>query len=162
MNTDQIISALIGLAGACGNNKKTDNTDALVIKALAAAHSPHDDSEEESAATVDEIHAERDAVSPGCALCAFPCGNTSDYDMKRIYGADEKIKEIKLSVISELCRAACLVKNSDRPVDILPDDMELFYSALRSVSYDLKEEMLLSLLRDINEFTDKIKGEIPI
>lgn len=35
MKEDKIISALIGLVGACSNNPKTAGTDSLVIKALA-------------------------------------------------------------------------------------------------------------------------------
>lgn len=40
MQKDKIISALIGLVGACNNNPKTENTDRLVIKALASASDP--------------------------------------------------------------------------------------------------------------------------
>ena len=35
MEKNKIISALIGLIGACNNNPKTENTDRIVIKALA-------------------------------------------------------------------------------------------------------------------------------
>lgn len=35
MDEKGIISALIGLTGACNNNPKTENTDHVVIKALA-------------------------------------------------------------------------------------------------------------------------------
>lgn len=35
MREDRIISALIGLVGACGNNPKTADTDSLIIRALA-------------------------------------------------------------------------------------------------------------------------------
>ena len=35
MKEDKTISALIGLVGACNNNPKTENTDRVIIKALA-------------------------------------------------------------------------------------------------------------------------------
>lgn len=35
MVEDKVISALIGLAGACNNNPKKADTDSLIIKALA-------------------------------------------------------------------------------------------------------------------------------
>ena len=35
MGEKRIISALIGLIGACNNNPKTENTDRVVIRALA-------------------------------------------------------------------------------------------------------------------------------
>lgn len=72
MNKDKILSALIGLAGACANNGKTENTDTLIIKALSAASAMPDCGEEEAELLTEEIHAERDAVSPGCASCIFP------------------------------------------------------------------------------------------
>ena len=37
MEENRIISALIGLVGACNNNPKTENTDHVIIKALAFA-----------------------------------------------------------------------------------------------------------------------------
>lgn len=59
MKEDKIISALIGLVGACSNNPKTDNTDRLVIKALAfpLLCPEHDDKSLREIA--DSIHTEK-------------------------------------------------------------------------------------------------------
>ena len=55
MREDRIISALIGLVGACNNNPKTAGTDNLVIKALAfpLLYPEHD--EEALRQMIDEI-----------------------------------------------------------------------------------------------------------
>ena len=84
MKKDRIISALIGLIGACNNNPKTENTDYVVIKALAFSPEPSETSNKTLQALIEEIHTEKYAVAPGCAACQTPCGNTSDYDMNRI------------------------------------------------------------------------------
>jgi hypothetical protein len=74
MNNKRILSALIGLAGAVGNNGKTEHTDAIVRAALLAV---------DSDAQIELIHREKYAISPNCETCQFPCGNTSDYDMEK-------------------------------------------------------------------------------
>ena len=86
MDGDRIISVLVGLAGACGNNPKTPDTDSLIMRALAFPVLCPEADEEGLAEVVDGLYAEKHAIAPGCAECAFPCGNTSDYDMGRIYG----------------------------------------------------------------------------
>lgn len=50
---------------------------------------------------VDETHAEKNMVVSDCAKCAYPCGNTSDYDIEKIYGVESVNREIKKEIISE-------------------------------------------------------------
>ena len=56
---DKIISALIGLVGACGNNPKTENTDRLVIKALATMQDANAAKD-----MIGEIREEKNRISP--------------------------------------------------------------------------------------------------
>lgn len=134
MPGDEIISALIGLVGACGGNPKTVDTDRLLIAALAA---PEDAAPEKVAA---EVRAEKFRVSPGCAMCAMPCGNTSDYDMQRIYSAEQPVRELKLALIDKLREAA-------RRRSGEPGDCEFFYSALTCLGLDTDRETLKALIR---------------
>ena len=73
MLSDKIISVLIGLVGACSSNPKTQNTDAVVIRALALSAERSEESENK---IVSEIVAEKNVIAPNCAVCATPCGNT--------------------------------------------------------------------------------------
>lgn len=102
MREDKIISALIGLAGACNNNPKTAITDSLVIKAMAfpSLCSEYDDKAFHE--IVDDIHSEKNSVAPDCAVCTAPCGNTSDYDMCCIYEADDIIRTVKLKILHKI------------------------------------------------------------
>ena len=160
MQENSIISALIGLAGACSHNPKTANTDAVVIKALAFPPPGPACNRESVQQMIDEIHAEKNAVAPGCALCAAPCGSTSDYDMDRIYQAADDIREVKTGILSELRRAArairgCLGTGAPRTVET-----EFFYKALSLVSYDMELNTLLSLLAEAREVNRRIEEEI--
>ena len=109
---DKIISALIGLARACGSNPKTENTDALVIKALAF---PEGGDDSAISRMVEAIHEEKFTISPGCATCASPCGNTSDYDLSLLYQAQEDVRTVKLVILAALRKAAA--------AELSPEDM---------------------------------------
>ncbi|MCM1181908.1 MAG: hypothetical protein NC337_00855 [Roseburia sp.] len=148
---DKIVSALIGLVGACNNNPKTANTDGVLIKALAFPIVCGEAGDEEMSAMTDEIHAEKNAVAPNCASCAFPCGNTSDYDMERIYGAEEEIRDMKLELLSR-CEelAACLYRGRTAET-AARFDYEFFYRALSYISFDIGKEPLLELLAEAEE-----------
>ena len=150
MTEDKIISALIGLVRACNNNPKTADTDSLVIKALAFPLLCPEYDDKSLCEIVDEIYAEKNLVAPGCAVCTAPCGNTSDFDMHRIYEADDVIRKVKLRILErlqELAAYACRSRESEMI------DMDFFYKALSYVSYDIGEAELLELF---NETENKI------
>lgn len=92
MEDNKIISALISLVGACNSNPKTKSTDYLLIKALAFQLTQTDADDENIQALIEEIYAEKYRIAPSCASCQEPCGNTSDYDMSRIYKAEADIR----------------------------------------------------------------------
>lgn len=151
------VSALIGLVGACNNNSNTPSTDGLVIKALAfPILNPEADAETVQQIT-EEIYAEKYAVSPGCASCAMPCGNTSDYDMNRIYNADEDIRSVKLQILSKLQESAAYIYQHQKVETLPSEDMEFFYKALSYVSYDMKSDVLHTLLAESEKLLQKIR-----
>lgn len=157
MKEDAIISALIGLAGACGNNPKTANTDYLVMQALAfpVLCSRCDDSALQE--LVDSIHSEKYTIAPGCAVCTAPCGNTSDYDMRRLYEANDAVRNAKLQVLARLQNLAAEVCLCWREGEGLPIDADFFYKALSYVGCDIEEAALLALLNEADEIQDPIK-----
>lgn len=152
MTEDRIISALIGLVRACNNNPKTTDTDGLVIKALAfpLLCPEHDDKAVSN--IIDEIYSEKNSVAPSCAVCPAPCGNTSDYDMNRIYEADDSVRKVKLQILEKLQELAVYFCR-DKMTDV-----EFFYKALSYVSYDLEGAELLALLNEAENIEYKIKS----
>ena len=127
------ISALCGLAGAVGNNGKTPHTDDIVRQALLS---------EDSAAMVEAIHGEKFTISPSCATCASPCGNTSDLDMTRIDDAPEEIRLLKLQLVEEMARIAALPGGLN----------DIVYRGLSYLTYDLKADAYTGLLEEMKQW----------
>ena len=143
MQNDQVISALLGLVGACSSNPKTPNTDHLILKALVISYTGMDDFTINE--IMDAIYAEKNKIAPGCISCMSPCGNTSDYDMNQIYDAAADIRQIKLKIISEL-QSIALEHNQNFTA---PQDYSIFYKALSYIRYDRKIEDYKQLLDEL-------------
>lgn len=160
MREDKIISALIGLVGACGNNPKTAGTDSLFIKALAFPLLCPEYDDNALQEIVDDIHSEKNSVAPGCAACTAPCGNTSDYDMRRIYEADDGIRKAKLQILEKLEELAAYACRNQESGSIPYIDSEFFYKALSCVSYVMDETELIGLLDEAEkiEYNMKLGG----
>ena len=158
MREEKVISALIGLVGACNNNPKTAATDSVVIKALAVSVLCQDLDEEILSGIIDEIYAEKNIVAPDCASCASPCGNTSDYDMNRIYEAEAEIRDIKLRLLSKCQHLAAYVYRSKDSADKVQIDNTYFYKILSCISYNIGKEQLFELLEE----TEAIEQEIDL
>ncbi len=158
MKEDRIIGALIGLAGACSNNPKTADTDRLVIRSLAfpLLCPEYDDGTLQK--IVDDIHSEKNSIAPGCAVCTAPCGNTSDYDMRRIHEAGDAIRKVKLQILEKLQKLAAYACCNHESGIISYTDSGFFYKALSYVSYDMDEADLLGLLNEAESIEHDIRS----
>lgn len=162
MEDDKIISALIGLIGACNNNPKTENTDKVIIKALALPVFQSETSDENLRTLIEEIYTEKYTVAPGCATCQTPCGNTSDYDMNRIYDAEADIRDLKLKILSALKELATELYSLQKWDTVPVESMDIFYKALLYVSFDMEREGLLTFLNEVQETLEKIRSKIQV
>lgn len=160
MKEDKIISALIGLVGACNNNPKTQNTDPLVIKALAFPLVRPEADDEVLQALIEEIYAEKYIIAPGCATCQTPCGNTSDYDMNRIYGAEADIRELKLGILSALKDLAADLYSRQKMDALSAECIEFFYKALVYISFDMERDGLFTFWNEVQDTIEEIRGKI--
>ena len=156
MKEEKVISVLIGLIGACSNNPKTENTDDLVIRSLALPIIRPDFNDNDISELVNEIRAEKNAVAPGCATCASPCGNTSDYDMDRIYQAENGICQLKLQILSKIQKLAAHEYLSRQSGASTETNAGFFCKSLSFISYDLEKERLLDLLNETEIMENKI------
>lgn len=156
MQGDRIVSALIGLAGACSNNSKTEATDALVRTALAFLPGSPEGNEAAEDTLVTAIRAEKDRIAPGCAVCPNPCGNTSDYDMRRLDRANEGVRCAKRKLIGRLraLAAACVERDGAAP----PACSDFFYKALVWLGCDLEEAALRGLLQEADELEAALRS----
>ncbi|MCH5344556.1 MAG: hypothetical protein J1E64_11000 [Acetatifactor sp.] len=160
MEENKIISALIGLVGACNNNPKTENTDQVIIKAVAFPLIQPEADAETIQALIEEIYAEKYAVAPGCATCQTPCGNTSDYDMDRIYNAEADIRNLKLKILSALKELAAELYSGQKLNMLSEETVEFFYKALSYISFDMGIDSLLTFWNEVQETIEKIRRKI--
>lgn len=129
----KILSALIGLTGAIGNNSKTKNTD-KVVKAAILATDPEN--------WVEELHKEKFTISPNCRTCKSPCGNTSDYELEKFDQWTSRQSQLKEQIMDELQRIAKIIDEGKE----LPD---VIYRAISYIGYDLQEDTYLKLLEEM-------------
>ena len=160
MEEDKIISALIGLVGACNNNPKTEKTDPLVIKALAfPALWPKVDNET-IRTLIEEIYTEKYTVAPGCAACQMPCGNTSDYDMNRIYDAEANLRELKFKILSALKDLAADIYSGNKMDALSEKSVDFFYKALVYISLDMGSDGLYTFWNEVQSTIEEIRRQI--
>lgn len=117
-------SSLIGLAKTIDSNPKTNNTDALVLKCLS--HINHHTVTQD---LIEQVHKEKERISPGCKTCTHPCGNTSDYDMSLI---TEKKKDL-MNLILTL------------------NQIDLIYRGLCYLGFDIDNSYIQELIDEIHE-----------
>ena len=157
MEKNKIISALIGLIGACNNNPKTENTDYIVIKALAFPCSWSEVCNETLQTLIEEIYTEKYIVAPGCATCQTPCGNTSDYDMNRIYEAETEIRDLKLEILSAVEELAADIFSRKKMDALSTESMEFFYKTLLYISLDMEKTSLLAFWNEAQDTVEEIR-----
>ena len=176
---DLLTGALIGLVKACGTNPKTENTDAIVTEGLAMTSPdfPEEVTEPELASFIAKVRDEKYTVSPGCRLCAAPCGNTSDFDMKEI-ASEEKENEMKRELLARIRAMAVKIwednKDSTAGNDGAGEEANdtycgvgacalaaeteqlfFFYKALSIISYDFTCEELAPVLEEAKSLGER-------
>ena len=149
---DELTGALIGLAKACGNNPKTENTDRIIIEGLFTTVTNVNFNAETLTAMIQAVNEEKTKVVPNCSSCMSPCGNTSNYDMKNLWNEpDEDIRSLKSLILfgirgmAAYAYHAMVLGYTDETVN------SFFYKALSFISYDLEMEHLLLVVLEVGE-----------
>ena len=149
---DELTGALIGLAKACGNNPKTENTDRIIIEGLFTTVTNVNFNAETLTAMIQAVNEEKTKVVPNCSSCMSPCGNTSNYDMKNLWNEpDEDIRSLKSLILfgirgmAAYAYHAMVLGYTDETVN------SFFYKALSFISYDLEMEHLLPVVLEVGE-----------
>ncbi len=148
---DELTGALIGLAKACGNNTPTDNSTRLIIEGLFTTITNVNFNNATIQKMINRVREEKAKIVPGCSTCAFPCGNTDDFDMKNIWETDEDIRSLKSLILfgirgmAAYAYHALVLGYEDKEVN------DFFYKALAVISYDLEIDALLPVVLEVGE-----------
>ncbi len=143
---DELTGALIGLAKACGNNSPLETTTRILVEGLFTTITNVNFNDEVLIEMIERVREEKEKIVPDCSKCTSVCGNTSDYDMKNIWEAEEDIRSLKSLILFGLRGVAAYAYHAmvlgyeDEGVN------HFFYKALSVISYDLTMEQLLPVI----------------
>ena len=137
---DELTGALVGLAHACMNNPKTEQTDRIIIEGLFTTITNVNFNDETLREMIAHVREEKGRVVPGCAACMSPCGNTSDYDMKRMWEADEDIRSLKSLILFGIRGMAAYAYHAMVLGYTNEEVNDFFYRALFAVGEDFEME----------------------
>ncbi len=152
---DELTGALIGLAKACGNNPKTENTTRILIEGLFTTITNVNFNNETLKKMIEKVHAEKTLVVPNCNSCESPCGNTDDYDMKKLWSDNEDIRSLKSLILFGIRGMAAYAYHAMVLGYEDEDVNNFFYKALTVISFDWGMDELLPVVLEVGEINLK-------
>ena len=150
---DLLTGALIGLARATdGNTQSTENTYKLLIKGLFTTITNVNFNEATIKALIEEVHSEKEKLVPGCSDCETPCVRNDDYDMSKVWDADEDIRSLKSLILFGIRGMAAYAYHAgvlgytDKSIN------EFFAKALFAIGEDWGMNELLPIVLEVGKF----------
>ncbi|NNJ32728.1 hypothetical protein [Lacrimispora defluvii] len=148
---NELTGSLIGLAKACKMNIRQTAVTRLLMEGLITTIADAGFDDQALSDMLLRVRREKDRIAPGCAVCKSVCGNTSDYDIKNIWAADEDIRFLKSLILSSVKGIAVYALPALVKGDQNEKINEFFYKALSIISYDLTMEDLLPVAEEAAE-----------
>ena len=148
---DTLTGALIGLAKVCLTNPKTAQTDRLVLESLFATVTNVNFDDDALQALISRVNNEKAIIAPGCGICAAPCGNSGNYDMDRIWDAEEDVRSLKALILFGLRGMAAYAYHAMVLGYASEEVNAFFYKALAALAEDLSQEELLPLAMELGK-----------
>ena len=145
---DELTGALIGLARACAGNSKTENTDQIIIDGLFATLTNVNFNDDTLRSLIGRVNGEKTIVVPGCSACGFPCKDTENYDMEKLWNDKEDIRSLKSLIlfgirgVAAYAYHAAVLGYKDEEVN------NFFYKALSAIAEDWGMAELLPLVME--------------
>ena len=98
---DKLTGALIGLARATENNEHllSDSTAAVVVESLFATLTNVNFDDERFYRLLEWVDVEKRKLVPDCFACTSQCGRNNEYDMGKLWNADEDIRSLKSLIL---------------------------------------------------------------
>ena len=149
---DELTGALIGLARAIdGGAAPTAETHHLIIAGLftTLTNVSFDDAAIE--AMIRRVRNEKAALVPDCGECQSPCGRNDEYDMQKLWEADEDIRSLKSLILfgirgmAAYAYHAAVLGYTDEAVN------SFFCEALFRLGYEETADALLPVVLKVGE-----------
>lgn len=149
---NELIGCTIGLSRVCSMHKKSERTDLLILQALLdSADTSLSDGTIQS--TLSLVKSEKSKIAPMCETCAARCGNSDDYNMKKLYDAPDEIRELKLAILHRIQDMASDAITKLRLGDLDDQTLTYFYKALFAISEDWDQHQLLEVIKETDQRT---------
>ena len=149
---DELTGAMIGLARAAeGGLKATEESGRLLIEGLFTTVTNVNFNDETIREMIARVQKEKDKLVPGCGTCASPCNRTEDYDMQKLWTAQEDIRSLKSLILFGVRGMAAYAYHA-MVLGKRKKEVERFiHKALFAVGEDWEMEDLLSVVMEVGE-----------
>lgn len=150
---DQLTGALIGLARATNGNEQlvTASTDAAVLEGLSTTVTNVNFNNETLTALIERVEEEKRKLVPDCAICASPCGRTSNYDLQEMWNSNEDIRSLKSLILIGIRGMAAYAYHAAALGAHDADVHKLLYKALFAIGEDWDMEQLLPIVMEVGQ-----------
>ena len=151
---DQLTGALIGLARATEGNERLvlPSTDKLVMEGLFATITNVNFDNDSISDFIQRVEEEKKRLVPNCFFCASSCGRNNDYDMQKLWTADEDIRSLKSLILFGIRGMAAYAYHAAVLGYFDSDVNHFFYKALYCVGADdWGMEELLPIVMEVGE-----------
>jgi len=148
---DELTGALVGLARTVQKQEKTVDTDALIREGLFTTITNVNFNDETISDLIDRVNAEREKISPDCFECGVKCGSTDNYDMEKVWTADEDIRSLKSLILFGIRGMAAYAYHA-AVLGYTDDSVDAFFlKALFAIGEDWGMDELLPIVLEVGQ-----------
>ena len=149
---DELTGALVGLSRAADNSPDVnEGTWRLMIEGLFTTVTNVNFNEKTLRELIDRVHVEKVRLAPDCSVCTTACGRTDDYDMEKLWNAQEDIRSLK-SLILFGVRGMAAYAHHAMVLGYTDEDVDRFFSkALFAIGEDWTMDELLPVVMEVGE-----------
>ena len=150
---DDLTGALISLARAANGAAPTPApaTDQAMIEGLFTTLPNVNFDEASIQRQMERVRREKEALAPGCSLCAAPCGRTAEYDLSQLWCEQEDLRSLKSLLLFGLRGMAAYAYHA-RALGYTDEQVNrFFYKGMLSLGEPLEQDQLLSLLMECGQ-----------
>ena len=148
---DKLTGALIGLGKAAKRDRRiTEETSRAILEGLFTTITNVNFDDVTVQQEIDKIHAATEKLLPSCSRCEGTV-NTADYDMTKLWNAQEDIRSLKSLILFGLRGMAAYAYHA-LMLDYDNDEINRFFcEALAALGEDMSVEDLLPLVLKVGE-----------
>ena len=149
---DELTGALVGLSRAADNAPDVnEGTWRLMIEGLFTTVTNVSFNEKTLRELIDRVHREKARLAPDCSCCTSACGRTDDYDMEKVWHAQEDIRSLK-SLILFGVRGMAAYAHHAMVLGYTDGEVNRFFAkALFAIGEDWGMEELLPVVMEVGE-----------